>query len=77
MSRNLIECFSSVTDPRITNISKHKLIDIIVIAVCGTICNCDTFIDIEEYGKTKIEWFKLFLDLPGGIPSFVNPAFIK
>ena len=33
------------------------------------ICGCDDFCSIEEYGKSKIEWFKQFLDLPNGIPS--------
>ena len=37
--------------------------------MCAIICGCDDFCSIEEYGKSKIEWFKQFLDLPNGIPS--------
>ena len=66
-AKGLIDFFIQIQDPRYEKKSKHKLIDILVIAVCGTICNCDTFVDIEEYADNKIDWFKSFLELPGGI----------
>ena len=59
MSNNLVKYFLSVSDPRMKKKSKHKLIDIIIISICGTICNCDTFVDIEEYAMEKIDWFIL------------------
>lgn len=65
----MIEHFSLIEDPRIDRTRKHKLIDILVIAVCGVISSCENWVDIEEYGKTKIDWFKKILDLPNGIPS--------
>lgn len=68
-TKSLIDHFLIVTDPRINRTKKHNLIDIIVIAVCGVICSCETWVDIEEYGYSKEEWFKKFLELPGGIPS--------
>ncbi|MCP3930890.1 MAG: ISAs1 family transposase, partial [Bacteroidetes bacterium] len=48
---------------------KHKLIDIMTIAICASICSADTFKQIEDFGKAKIKWFKKFLELPFGIPS--------
>lgn len=57
-------------DPRIhVNKNEHKLIDIIVIAVCAVICGADNWTEIEEYGNAKKDWFATFLELPNGIPS--------
>jgi predicted transposase YbfD/YdcC len=56
-------------DPRIDRTKRHLLIDIIVIAICGVISGADTWVDIQDYGEAKYEWFKGFLELPNGIPS--------
>lgn len=72
MEKNLISIqkyFAPLQDPRITLKSSHKLIDVIVIAICAVICGADTWTQIEEFGKTRIDWFKGFLELPNGIPS--------
>ena len=72
MEKNLISIqkhFASLEDPRIVLKSSHKLIDVIVIAICAVICGADTWTQIEEFGKTKIDWFKGFLELSAGIPS--------
>jgi predicted transposase YbfD/YdcC len=57
-------------DPRRqTRNKKHQLIDILVIALCGTIAGCQSAVEIAAYGRSKREWLKTFLDLPHGIPS--------
>jgi len=33
------------------------------------ICGADTWVDIETYGSSKIEWLEQVLELPNGIPS--------
>ena len=67
---NLIQHFSKLEDPRILKKCDHKLIDVLVITVCATICRCDSNWEcIEDFGNEKIEWFKRFLELPNGIPS--------
>ncbi len=48
---------------------KHPLINILTIAICAIISGCDNFNAIKEYGKSKIKWFRRFLDLKHGIPS--------
>ncbi len=60
--------FSGITEPRGSN-KRHKLIDIITIALCAVICGADSWEDIEEFGETKKEWFERFLELPHGIPA--------
>uniref|UniRef100_UPI00048AE86C transposase family protein n=1 Tax=Desulfogranum japonicum TaxID=231447 RepID=UPI00048AE86C len=53
-------------DPRDTDQIKHNLLDILVIAICGTICGADGWKPIQEYGLAKQEWLSTFLDLPYG-----------
>jgi len=63
------EQFSKVTDPRKDRTKDHKLIDIIVIAICAVICGAEGWTDIENFGNSKLPWLKTFLELPNGIPS--------
>jgi len=63
------EHFSGIEDPRIERKKLHKLLDIMVIAICAAICGADTWEDVETFGKAKEEWFREFLELPNGIPS--------
>ncbi len=61
--------FSGLEDPRIERQKLHKLLDIIVIAICGVICGADNWVDIEMFGNKKVDWLRQFLELPNGIPS--------
>ena len=60
--------FSVLEDPRRYN-RRHKLLDIVVIAICAAICGADGWEDVELFGETKEEWLKDFLELPHGPPS--------
>jgi predicted transposase YbfD/YdcC len=61
--------FSSVRDPRIDRTKQHKLLDIICIAICAVICGADTWVEVENFGRQKLNWLRTFLELPNGIPS--------
>lgn len=65
----LIDHFEKLSDPRVDRTKDHKLIDILVIALCAMICGTDNFVAMETYGKSKYEWLKQFLELKNGIPS--------
>ncbi len=66
---SIVEHFTDLEDPRIDRTKRHKLIDIIVIAICAVICGADSWVEIAEYGRAKLGWFRTFLELPNGIPS--------
>ena len=57
-----------IKDPRRYN-TRHFLHDCLMIALCAIISGADSWVQVEEYGRSKIEWFKDFLELPNGIPS--------
>ena len=69
LGASIMEHFACLEDPRIERSKLHKLLDIITIAICGTICGADSRVGIELFGNCKEEWFKTFLELPNGIPS--------
>jgi predicted transposase YbfD/YdcC len=65
----MTEHFGRVEDPRIDRTKLHKLIDIIVIAICAAVCGTDGWVGVETFGDSKADWLGQFLELPNGIPS--------
>src|SRR3954463_15737276 len=65
----LVEHFSGLEDPRCAGKVDHRLIDILVIAVCAVIACAESWDDIALYGRTKVGWLRSFLSLANGIPS--------
>lgn len=61
--------FITITDPRLEHNKAHRLIDIIMIAICGVIAGADSWTEIEQFGQERITWLNDFLELPNGIPS--------
>lgn len=62
-------CFGDMPDPRVQGRCDHKLIDIILVAVCAVLCGADSWSEVEEFGQVKEAWLKQYLELPAGIPS--------
>jgi len=71
MLEALITEFARLEDPRRAWRVEHKLVDILVIAVCAVVAEAEaeSFEDIALYGRCKRDWLGRFLDLPNGIPS--------
>lgn len=69
MLEALIDKFARIEDPRCDWRVEHKLLDILVIAVCAVIGEAESFEDIALYGRCKRDWLGRLLELPGGIPS--------
>jgi predicted transposase YbfD/YdcC len=61
--------FARLKDPRVRGRTQHLLMDIIFIAICGVIANCNDWHDIVLFAKKRVTWFKRFLRLPNGVPS--------
>jgi predicted transposase YbfD/YdcC len=69
LSSSIRRHFATLQDPRRKHCRLHNLLDIIVIALCGVIANCDSWQDIETFARKRHDWLKRFLALPNGIPS--------
>lgn len=66
---SLEACFGDLPDPRVVGRCEHKLLDIVVIAICAVITGAESWVEVETFGKTKQAWLKHFLELANGIPT--------
>ena len=67
--RDLLRHFDELEDPRMKRTRLHRLDDILAVAILAVICGAEGWTDIEEFGKSKLDWLKTILRLPNGIPS--------
>lgn len=61
--------FAPLRDPRVRGRSDHRLLDIIVMALCAVVANCDDWQQIALFARERRDWFARFLPLPNGTPS--------
>lgn len=66
---SIVECFAELSDPRVERTKRHALLEIMVIALCASICGADDWVEVELFGRSKEGWFRTFLALRHGIPS--------
>jgi predicted transposase YbfD/YdcC len=66
--KKLRAVFSTVKDPRAAN-ARHKLFDVIFIALCATVAGAKTCFQIAEFAKAKEEFLSGLLALEHGVPS--------
>ena len=67
--RSLVAAFAALEDPRCPSNRRHRLTDLIVLAIAAVLAGADGWQDVERFGRVKEEWFRQFLALPYGIPS--------
>ena len=66
---SLVRHLGVVADPRCQGKIEHRLMDILVIAVCAVVACAESWDDIALYGRSKLGWLRTFMELPNGIPS--------
>jgi predicted transposase YbfD/YdcC len=64
----LVDVWVGVRDPRQAKKVEHDLVDLLVVAVCAVLSGADTFVEIEAWGKEKLDWLRKYLRLEQGIP---------
>jgi predicted transposase YbfD/YdcC len=67
--RLLLEHFSRIEDKRSPEKVAHKLNEVLLVCVCATIAECDSFEAISDWGNAHIEFLRRFLDFHWGVPS--------
>jgi len=65
----LIDIFRDIPDPRSGNGIRHRLDEILSIAILAILCDCTRFTEMELFGQEREEWLRTFLSLENGIPS--------
>jgi predicted transposase YbfD/YdcC len=62
--------FAALPDPRQRRKRvQHPLINLVVIALCGTIAGADGWDEIAAFAQSRRDWLLRFLDLSKGLPS--------
>ena len=65
----LAEVFVSIPDPRQASKVHHDLVELLVVAVNAVLVGADTFLEIELWGREKLDWLRNYVPLEHGIPS--------
>jgi len=67
--RLLLDHFSRIEDKRSPESVAHKLNEVLLVCVCATIAECDSFDAISDWGNAHIEFLRRFLPFHWGVPS--------
>ena len=60
---------AELPDPRSGNARRHKLLDVLTIALTASICGAESCVDFADFARDRETLFRDFLELPGGVPS--------
>ncbi|TWT59797.1 ISAs1 family transposase [Rubinisphaera italica] len=61
--------FEDLADPREDYKVTHSLSDMIFLALCGAVANCDHWTEIEIYARNHLKFLKKYVSLKNGVPS--------
>src|SRR5208282_3835263 len=67
--RLLLDHFSRIEDKRSPESVAHKLNEVLLVCVCATIAECDSFEAISDWGQAHLEFLRRFLPFHWGVPS--------
>src|SRR3546814_10599401 len=65
----LLEHFSQIEDPRDPWRVAHPLPEVLLLAVCGTIADCDDYDHIAAWGEAHLAFLRRFLPYHHGVPG--------
>jgi len=64
----LLDHFSAIPDPRDPRYVAYPLPEIMFLVVCGTICDCEDFDLIADWGEGHMDFLRRFLPYHHGVP---------
>jgi predicted transposase YbfD/YdcC len=64
----LLDHFAEIPDPRDPRYVAHPLPEIMLLVVCGTICDCEDFDLIADWGEAHLAFLRRFLPYHHGVP---------
>lgn len=67
--KRFVRVFKDISDSRVQAMIEYPLVEIILIAFLAVLAGASTWLQIEDFGKTKKKWLNKFIPLKNGIPS--------
>jgi predicted transposase YbfD/YdcC len=65
----MVEVFEGLEDWRNAQQTRHRLGELLTVAVCAVLSGADDFEDIAQWGTAKLDWLRGFLKLDYGVAS--------
>jgi hypothetical protein len=59
----------TLPDPRRGNATRHDLLEVLTIALVGSICGAESCVDFADFARDREPLFRDFLRLENGLPS--------
>jgi hypothetical protein len=66
--RLLLDHFAAVKDDRAAWRVMYPLREVLFLVVCASICACDDYEDIVDWGEARLEFLRRYLDFHWGVP---------
>ena len=65
----LLDHFADIDDPREPWRVAHPLAEVLLLVVCGTICDCDDYELIADWGEANLAFLRRYLPYDHGVPG--------
>lgn len=65
----LLDHFATIEDPREPWRVAHPLPEVLLLVACGTICDCDDYDGIADWGKAHLAFLRRYLPYHHGVPG--------
>lgn len=66
---SFFDFFKEVPDHRIERRKLHSVSEILLVTFCGVVAGCESWEDIEDFGKIKLEYLRNYFPYKNGVPS--------
>lgn len=61
--------FGNISDPRVNRGENYPLTEMIFLTLTAMLSGSDTWVDVERFGQSKLDWLQKYLPFAQGIPS--------
>lgn len=65
----LLDHFGAIEDPREPWRVAHPLAEVLLLVVCGSICDCDDYDGIADWGEAHLDFLRRYLPYHHGVPG--------
>jgi len=69
IEEGFLDYFSELEDPRVERTRLYPIGEILFLTLCGMLCGCESWEDMEDFGETKIDFLRGYFEYKNGTPS--------